>query len=408
MNHKTILATTYAVNPFKGSEDGMGWNFVCQIARSNKVIAVTRENNREHIEKYMIENPDNVYQNISFLYFDLPFWMRFWKKGGKGAMLYYWMWQIGVVSFIKKQNITFDIVHNLNFHNDWTPSYLWKLNKPFVWGPIGHHPLIPKQYLKPYKRTYWLKDRLRWVVKKYFWTISPALRKTVRKADFIFCMNESVPEVLNLKNKDYAIVPSVATEDFGFDSYQEKKKFTLISAGRLIPLKGYDLSILAFAEFIKDLPDSQKEQCELIIIGRGPELEFYKKLVSQNSITNYVKFKDWIERKDLMQLFRTSSAFLFPSHEGAGMVVAEAMSFGLPVICLDNCGPGEFIDTDCGFAIPQQEYEKTFKGLGEAISTFYHDSSLREKMSKNARVKFEEKFHWNNRGDLLNTVYLNI
>ena len=43
--------------------------------------------------------------------------------------------------------------------------------------------------------------------------------------------------------------------------------------------------------------------------------------------------------------------FSFPSHEGAGMVVAEAMSFGLPVVCLNNEGPGEFITTNCGFAV---------------------------------------------------------
>ena len=140
---KTILATTYAVNPYKGSEDGMGWNYVLQIAKNNKVIAITRENNQKAIEKYMDEHPNVLYKNIAFLYFDLPYWMRWWKKGGRGAMLYYWMWQKGVIGFVTKQNLTFDIAHNLNFHNDWTPSYLWKLGKPFVWGPVGHHPLIP-------------------------------------------------------------------------------------------------------------------------------------------------------------------------------------------------------------------------------------------------------------------------
>jgi len=60
--YKTILATAYAVNPYKGSEDGMGWNLVCQVARFNKVIAITRENNQEHIEKYMLENPSKLYR----------------------------------------------------------------------------------------------------------------------------------------------------------------------------------------------------------------------------------------------------------------------------------------------------------------------------------------------------------
>jgi hypothetical protein len=93
MKPKTILASCYAVNPYKGSEDGMGWNFIYQIARHNKVIAVTRKNNRAAIEKYMQNNPDMVYQNISMLYFDLPYWMRFWKKGSRGAMLYYYLYQ---------------------------------------------------------------------------------------------------------------------------------------------------------------------------------------------------------------------------------------------------------------------------------------------------------------------------
>jgi hypothetical protein len=142
---KTILATAYAVNPYKGSEDGMGWNMILQIARFQKVIAVTRENNEPKIAQYMKENPSKLYDNIQFEYFDLPYWMRFWKKGGRGAMLYYWMWQRGIVGFIQKKGFVFDIAHNLNFHNDWTPSYLWKLNKPFVWGPVGHHPKIPTQ-----------------------------------------------------------------------------------------------------------------------------------------------------------------------------------------------------------------------------------------------------------------------
>ena len=117
-NMHTILVSAYAVNPYHGSEDGMGWNFINQIARFNKVVAVTRENTRPNIEKYINENPSEHYKNITFVYYDLPYWMRFWKKGGRGALLYYYMWQYFMPSFIRKQKLEFDIVHNLNFHND--------------------------------------------------------------------------------------------------------------------------------------------------------------------------------------------------------------------------------------------------------------------------------------------------
>jgi len=399
---RKILATTYAVNPYKGSEDGMGWNFICQIARHNKVTAITRKNNRGKIEEFMKENPNDIYSNINFLYFDLPYWMRFWKKGGRGAMLYYWMWQFGIVSFIKKQSIDFDIVHNVNFHNDWTPSYLWKLNKPFVWGPVGHHPLIPKQYLESYPKKYLIKDRLTWLVKLFFWNLTPSLRKTIKKSDHILCMNKSSVEKLFISEK-FSIIPSVATEDFGCELDVSENNFTIISAGRLVPLKGFDLTIHSFALFYHKLSDEEKLKVTLKIVGSGPELNFLRDLAKRKGVSDRVVFIDWIERKDLLKLYKTSSLFLFPSHEGAGMVVAEAMSFGLPVVCLDNSGPGEFVDEASGIAIKESSYDETVSELSKGISSIFHKTSLTSRSG--ARLRFENQFRWDVRGEQLKKIY---
>lgn len=401
---KKILATSYAVNPYKGSEDGMGWNFVTQIARFNKVIAITRENNRQSIVKYMEENPNNLYSNIEFLYFDLPFWMRFWKKGSRGAMLYYIMWQFGIVSFIKKQKIDFDIVHNVNFHNDWTPSFLWKLNKPFVWGPVGHHPLIPSQYLAPYSKKYWIKDRLTWMVKQYFWNFSYSLFQSKKKADHILCMNDSVPTILGLSNK-FSVTPSVATQDFGWLEHQNNDMFTIISAGRFVPLKGFDLSIEAFAKMIKGLPNEYKNKCQLVLVGSGPEEALLRKICKKNRIEQNVKFISWIQRDALMQMFKTSSVFIFPSHEGAGMVVPEALSFGVPVVCLDNEGPGQFIDETCGIKVQKSNYATTVNDLSEALKSLYNNPEKRNNMRIGARKRFENIFHWDRRGEQLQKIY---
>jgi glycosyltransferase involved in cell wall biosynthesis len=402
---KTILATTYAVNPYKGSEDGMGWNALYQIARFNQVIAITRKNNRPHIEKFQSDNPDMVYENMKFIYFDLPNWMRFWKKKNRGAMLYFWMWQRAMPGFISKQKIDFDIVHNLNFHNDWTPSYLYKLGVPFVWGPIGHHPLIPVQYLKPYNIEYLIKDRLTWIVKQLFWNFSVGLNKSINRAEHIFCMNKSVPEVIDIPKEKYSIVPSVATEDFGCNFTKDNTTFKLISAGRLVPLKGFDLSISAFADFISKRTGKEKKSCELFIVGSGPEKHFLQNLAKEKGIEKQVQFIDWVKRDKLVQLYKEVSAFLFPSHEGAGMVIAEALSFGLPVICLDNCGPGEFVDESCSIAVPEQDYNSTVNELSLGISRLYNNPQLLSKMSQNARQRFNQYFHWDRRGEQFQAVY---
>lgn len=404
--NQTILATCYAINPYKGSEDAMGWNFVYQIARFRKVFVVTRENNKTHIEKYMKENPDPLYQNMNFLYFDLPYWMRFWKKGGRGALLYYYLWQRGIVSFVKKQKVDFDIAHNVNFHNDWTPSFLWKLKKSLVWGPVGHHPLIPKQYLKDYSQKYFLKDRLTWMVKNFFWKLSPSLKKTVQHSNHIWCMNSGVPDKLKVKKDQYSLYPSVASEDFyQKDEVAVKSDFAIISVGRFVPLKGFDLTIRSFIQFISALSEEEKAKCKLILVGTGEQKQFYKDLIQQNNAENYIEIIEWIDRRELMKMYEKASVFLFPSHEGAGMVVPEALSFGLPVVCLQNEGPGEFITEKCGFTVPQQEYDQTVTELSDSLMKLFSDKDLQQKMSIEARKHYLDRFSWEKRGDHLNTIY---
>lgn len=402
------MASCYAVNPRKGSEDAMGWNFVMQIARFNKVIAITRENNRQTIEQYMAENPATEYGNITFLYFDLPYYLRFWKRGSKAAMLYYYLWQKGVVRFVKKQQLNFDIVHNVNFHNDWTPSFLWKLNKPMVWGPVGHHPLIPKMYLKSYSVSYSIKDSLTWGVKKMFWNHSKALQKTKENAAHIWCMNTDVPIKLNLQHNNYSVFPSVASEDYNTDTGAKKSGFHVISAGRFVPLKGFDLTIRSFIRFLETLPAAQRDFCKLTLVGSGPEKDFYEQLINESVARNNIEIINWIERTALMKLYERSSVFMFPSHEGAGMVVAEALSFGLPVICLDNIGPGQYITPQCGFAIKQTNYEDTVSKLKDALSALYNNDNLLEEMSRGARERYTTRFTWNSRGDHLRDIYNSI
>ncbi|PCJ65323.1 MAG: hypothetical protein COA58_10720 [Bacteroidetes bacterium] len=402
---KTILATTYAVHPTKGSEDALGWNFIRQIARFNKVICITRENNQEAIDAHIMANPDVIFDNIDFVYFDTPYWTRFWKQGSRGAMLYYWMWQKAIPKFVKKRGLKFDIAHNVAFPNDWTPSYLWKLGKPFVWGPIGHHPLIPAQYLAPFSIRYWLKDRLTWMVKNYFWKFSPALKQTVKKADFIYAMNSSVSSKIKLKPGKYMVRPSIATQDFGYEIDNFKDSFHIISAGRFVPLKGFDLTILSFARFVRSLSKEAQEKVKLTLVGSGPEEKYLLNLIKDNGIIDRVEIINWVERSELMKMMKSSDVFLFPSHEGAGMVVAEALSFALPIICLGNCGPGEFVNSSCGFAIKEQDYETTIFELAIALKKLYHHPKNHMQMRKNARTHFEETFHWDRRGEWLDNIY---
>lgn len=402
---KTILATTYAVNPYKGSEEGTGWNFLYQIARYHHVIAVTRKNNRPHIEKYMLENPDEVYHRMQFLYFDLPKWMIVWKKGPLLSALYFYIWQCCLAFWLKRKKLSFDLAHSVNFHSNWTPSFLWILNKPFFWGPVGNHPLIPAQYIRPvYGNAAWLKDRLLWMMKCFFWRIDPFVRICRKKATKVFCVNTQSIEKLHLTPQNSIWLPAVATEPPAAFEQTVKDKRTVLSVGRLVPLKGFDLTIRSFEAFYKSLPEKEQDQYRLLIIGSGPEKRRLQKMILETGLDSAMEIKEWMTRAEVIAHFQNAWTFLFPSHEGAGMVVPEAMSYGVPVVCLNNYGPGEYAPLLSGLKVPQGTYTETVQRLAAQLHGLQDPIQYRAESSM-ALDRYQQQFTWNSKGELLKKVY---
>ena len=107
MSKKTILISAYAVNPYKGSEDGTGWNISREVAKEHPTIVITRKNNIPHIEKFLKENSTDVHSNSVFIGYDLPAWAMWLKKriGERGYVLYYYFWQLFLPLFIKKNKL---------------------------------------------------------------------------------------------------------------------------------------------------------------------------------------------------------------------------------------------------------------------------------------------------------------
>ena len=400
---KTILASVYAINPYKGSEDGTGWNFVLQIARFHKVIAITRENNRSSIETYKNDNPNDLYQNIQFLYFDTPKWMRFWKRGAKGAMLYYLLWQSLLPRFVRKMNVKYDLVHNLNFHNDWTPSFLWKLSKPMVWGPVGHHPRIPSAYISN-RYVERIKEGLKWCVKNYFWKYDPFLKKTLGKSDRVLVMHSQVDGALGLPLEKKVKLSQVATVDVDYDKKKIEDDFTVISVGRFVTLKGFEIALNAFIQFYMTLNADQKTKVKFKMIGRGPDEAKLKTLIQRYEVEDSVEILNWMSKADLGEEYRKASVFLFPSHEGAGMVVAEALSYGLPILCFDNCGPGELAG-DASLRVSYSNPDMSASAFAENLSILYYGKHYRSTLVDKARSRFESHFRWDRKGEVLKDVY---
>src|SRR5438552_10908265 len=147
-----ILVSSYACEPGKGSEPGTGWNWVRQISRFGEVWVITKANNRQSIERVLTNEP---LANVHFLYFDVPCWARFWKKGGRGIRLYYYLWQLGAYFAARRlhRQVGFVLVHHVTFAKYCVPSFLALLPAPIIWGPVGGGESAP------WNRWYTLRSR---------------------------------------------------------------------------------------------------------------------------------------------------------------------------------------------------------------------------------------------------------
>ena len=406
---KTILITAYAINPYKGSEDGTGWNITKEIAKKFKVILITRKNNVPHLDKFFAENEDDALDNIQYFGFDLSESVMKLKKktGSKSHVIYYYLWQYCIIGFLKKKAFTFDASMCLNFHSDSHPHFLWKLKKPCIWGPIGHHPKIPKAFiLKTYGIKPYLIDRFFFMMKWTMRNLNPSFRKAVRLSEVIFVINSSIDKVIGVSKEKSIIVPAVAAVN---QLVQERtgKKFTILCAGRFHFMKGFDISLESFSVFFHGLAPIDKNSVRLVMVGKGKEKELLTELAKKLKIEEVIQWIDWIPHKKMAEMYNQSDVFLFPSNEGAGMVIPEAMSFGLPVLTFDNCGPGELMGIKA-WKIPYRSYKESIGEFAMKLKQLHGNRAERLQFGRALLERQRKLFTWERKGKIINEELIRI
>ncbi len=107
----------------------------------------------------------------------------------------------------------------------------------------------------------------------------------------------------------------------------------IVAAGRLVPEKGFDVALRAFAR-LKD------PSATLAIIGEGPERKRLGDLAATLGVADRVMFPGYVP--DIRPWLEKARAFLLSSYyEGYGAVIVEALAAGRPVVCTD-CTPAAF------------------------------------------------------------------
>mgnify|MGYP002589856836 FL=1 len=392
---RTILVSAYSCEPLKGSEPAVGWNWVLQLGKRNRVHVITRANNQRVIERHL---PKNLSKNVMFHYYDTPAFIKKLKNKDKGLYFYNFCWQIGIVNVAKRiiQDEHVDYILHLTFGSMWMPTFLPFLSPKFIWGPMGGGECVPFSFIGvlPFKQR--VVQMFRYIL-NYSTIINPLILLPACKAKVILARTPNTKAIMPFfVKKKTKVLLETAMEESVFQ--REKKLYesdiiNMVISARFISIKNIPLVIKSL-KYI-----STSKPWKLTLLGSGPDRELILRTIKEEGYGDRVNIISMLPREEALDLIVNSDIFIFPSlKEGGTWALMEAMAMGLPVVCVNWAGMAVETTPETAIQIPVSSPKTMEREMGAAISLLINNRSEREKMGQSARQRIRDVFNWDAKG----------
>lgn len=279
-------------------------------------------------------------------------------------------------SLLKISTIDFDIIHG---HSGGPISFLgWQL------ALVSDRPFVETYHtLWKYYRHYFLFPRL----------IKPGLVKRIHAwfgndCDALIAPTQKVKKTLlsyGIKKPIYVVPTGIVRSNFshhpaGYLHTRLRIPTTtkiILSVGRLEKEKSMDFVLHAFSAAQSSCPQSA-----LVIVGEGRNKKKMEQYIFSHGLHNTVHLPGAIEHTDMPKVYADSDLFVFASQtETQGIVIAEALASGVPVITVDDAAFYDMVkDGYNGYLL-----DKTIDAFAKKITEILHNDRLRKKLGHNAR-----------------------
>lgn len=387
---RRILILAYATSPFKGSEFAVGWNYVNSIAKScivDVIVGVSDEHlgDMDSLVNYL-EN--NSVENVNFHMVSPPkiaLLINKVNKLGFGPAFYiaFSLWHRKVYSYAKTlcRDIKFDVVHQLNPIGFREPGYLWRLNLPFVWGPIGGAVFVPDCLLK--ELTSWgkfkfkLKNFANYIQLRFY---SRPRIAALRANSIMFANSENREHFEHFFGVTGPVISEQAISEFSVArslAPGRRNSLRLIFIGSLDERKN-----LKF--ILECLSEVKQFDWSLDVVGDGVLRQGLKNLCLQLGLSERVNWHGKIARERVIDLLSDADLNLMASlAEGNPASLYESMSCQVPTLSLDKDGMRDSMRNIGGFLVKIEcEYYQVKKS---------YVNFLKELLSNPARITEESE-----------------
>lgn len=387
-----ILINAYACSPNMGSEPGMAWNWVSNLAKYCEVHVITEGEFQDKIEAVVPKLEQG--KNMHFYYNPVSEEIRkmCWNQGDWRFYKYYkeWQWKTYLLAkdICSKQHI--DVLHQLNMIGFREPGYLWKLSKetdiPFVWGPIGGLKQFPTAYLQGAGLKMKVFNRLKNFLN--IWQL-----KHDKRVDAAFetakLLVSSIPDSYNAikrcKGLESIGIPETGcflSEDISTDRFDEKG-FHVMWVGKFDFRKQLPLALKAIA-----MAGNPNVILDVYGSGSDEQVASAKSFADSLGISDKVIWHGNQSNGVVMNAMRQALLFFFTSvSEDTSTVVLEAVSNRLPVLCFNACGMAAVIDDKVGRKIPLTTPLQSVQDFSRMLNELEGNRDLLKQMSENCKQR---------------------
>ena len=204
--------------------------------------------------------------------------------------------------------------------------------------------------------------------------------------------------------REYPVIPMGV--DVGKFAAPRRKHdgFSILFVGRLAPNKGVRYLCEAVA-----LLREQYRDMHLDIVGDGPERAGLEQFIADNGLQGTVAFAGWVQPAELPECYARANAFVGPSvedergtREALGLVFAEALAAGVPVVTTDGGGIKDIVqDKVNGLVVPQRDA----RAIADALAYLHDHPREAIAMGERGRTMVREKFSWGSVVERYNDVF---
>lgn len=297
-----------------------------------------------------------------------------------------------------------DLIHEVTPISPKRPSGLFGLGAPVVIGPMNGDMSYPPSF----RRHEGLAARAFMKLGRWTAHLVNGCIPGKRWASALLVSNKRTRDALPIGCRGEVFeVTANAVDLRAWDAVREECRSSgnddavrFVFVGRLIPFKGVDMLLEAFAAC------RERQSLALSIIGDGPQRKALEQQASALGLGDAVTFHGWQQPLEVSRHVAKSDVFVFPSlRECGGAVIMEAMTLGKPVITLRWGGPADYAHDDCAVLLEPESRPRLVEAMTQAMQRLAASKPLRQQMGAEARRTAEQNFDWSTRVSRVMEIY---